>query len=300
MGKHRTEAGLKLREAMFLNGILFNSEVWHGVTNAQITSLEAIDNSLLRGILGAHKSTPKAFLHLETGTMPLRWLIAQRRINYLKHILTRNEKELIKKVFKAQKKNPTKGDFVTLVETDLKKLGLTYEEVASETMTSTMLKTKLKNNAKTAALSELLQDQSRSTKTQNLKYDKLEIQDYLKSDILSREEAIMLTAIRSKCVKGIRTDFKNMEKCIHCPLKCDQDQPAEDTHEHLLSCNKLCGSNVPLEFIYGSTVEQSMIAASILGLMRERTKKLEEKEQSNQCCLPGVNLDQCSLGATTV
>ena len=96
LGKHRIEVGLKLREAMFINGILFNSEVWHGVTNAQITSLEAQDNSLIRGILGAHKGTPKAFLHL-------RWVIAQRRINYLKHILSRTEDELIKKVLRAQK-----------------------------------------------------------------------------------------------------------------------------------------------------------------------------------------------------
>ena len=70
--------GLKLREAMFLNGILFNSKVWHGVTSAQIASLEAIDNSLLRGIFGAHKGTPKAFLYLETRTMPRRCIIAQR------------------------------------------------------------------------------------------------------------------------------------------------------------------------------------------------------------------------------
>ena len=214
-----------------MNGILFNSEVWHGVTCAQIASLEAIDNSLLRGILGAHKGTPKAFLHLKTGTIPLGWIIAQRRINYLKHILTRNEKELIKKVLKTQKEKPTKGDFVTLVEMDLKKLGMTYEEVAADNMTPKMLKTKLKNNAKSAALNQLLQEKSKSTKMQNMKYNKLEIQDYLKSDKFLREEAIMLTALRSKCVKGIRTDFKNMEKCIHCPLKCSENDSSEDTHE---------------------------------------------------------------------
>ena len=93
--------------------------------SAQIASLEAIDNSLLRGILGAHKGAPKAFLYLETGTIPLRWIIAKRRINYLKHTLKRNEKELINKVLKAQKETPTMGDFVTLVEMDLKNFGLT-------------------------------------------------------------------------------------------------------------------------------------------------------------------------------
>ena len=58
-GKHRVEVGLRLREAMLLNGMLFNSEVWHGVTNAQIASLEAVDQTLLRGILNAKKRNTK-------------------------------------------------------------------------------------------------------------------------------------------------------------------------------------------------------------------------------------------------
>ena len=112
----------------------------------------------------------------------------------------------------------------------------------------------------------------------------------------------MLTALRSKCVKGIRSDFKSMQKCIHCPLNCNAKDPAEDTHEHILNCTKLSGSNVPLEFIHGSTVEQSSISTSFSALMRERSRILEDKDDPNQCCLPGANLDQCSLnqGATTV
>ena len=89
-----------------------------------------------------------------------------------------------------------------------------------------MLKAALKNNAKTAAFGELLKNISKSTKAQNLKFNKLEIQDYLKSDKFTTEEAGMLTALRSKCVKGIRSDFKSMQKCIHCPLNCDAKDPA--------------------------------------------------------------------------
>ena len=29
LGKYRVEVGLQLRQAMFINGVLFNSEVWH-------------------------------------------------------------------------------------------------------------------------------------------------------------------------------------------------------------------------------------------------------------------------------
>ena len=39
LGKHRVDVALRLREAMFLNGILHNSEAWHGVTDAHIAHL---------------------------------------------------------------------------------------------------------------------------------------------------------------------------------------------------------------------------------------------------------------------
>ena len=116
---------------MLINGILFNSEAWHSVTNAQIAKLECVDNALLRGILQAHSKTPSEFLHLETGTVPLRWIISQRRINYLRHIMSRSDEELIKKVFLAQKDQPTRGDFVKLVEKDLSDLGLSFEDITS-------------------------------------------------------------------------------------------------------------------------------------------------------------------------
>ena len=116
---------------MLINGILFYSEAWHSVTNAQIVKLEAVDNTLLGGILQAHSKTPSEFLHLETGTVPLRWIISQRRINSLRHIMSRNDDELIKKVFLAQKDKPTRGDFVKLVEKDLSDLGLSLEDITS-------------------------------------------------------------------------------------------------------------------------------------------------------------------------
>ena len=125
---------------MLINGILFNSEAWHSVTIAQIAKLEATDKALLRGIISAHNKTPKEFLHLETSTVPLKWIIMQRRINYMRHILGRNENELVKKVYLAQKVKPTSGDFVKLVETDLAELELTYEEAISAGFTKQIIK----------------------------------------------------------------------------------------------------------------------------------------------------------------
>ena len=54
--------------------------------------------------------------------------------------IRRVNSELIKQVFLAQQENPTKGDFVKLVEKNLQELGLTYEQVTSNDMTKLKLK----------------------------------------------------------------------------------------------------------------------------------------------------------------
>ena len=54
LGTHRIEAGLHMRNGMFLNGILTNSEVWIGLRDTYYEELEQVDEYLLRGILKAH------------------------------------------------------------------------------------------------------------------------------------------------------------------------------------------------------------------------------------------------------
>ena len=49
--RHRTEIGLKLRQAMFLNHVLFNCETWHNIKDADIADLNLIDNQLLRYVV---------------------------------------------------------------------------------------------------------------------------------------------------------------------------------------------------------------------------------------------------------
>ena len=119
LGHWYVPSGLRLRQAMLINGIMFNSEVWHSVTDRDMEILEKVDESLLRGILSAHAKTPKETLYLETKSVPLRYIIKSRRVMYLHSILTRSENELIKRVFEVQRCEMTKGDFLELVMKDI-------------------------------------------------------------------------------------------------------------------------------------------------------------------------------------
>ena len=91
LGKHKIQMGLHLRQAMLINGMLFNSEAWHCVNKIHVEMLEEVDTFFLRSLLKSHSKTSIIFLHLETATWPIRFIIASRRLNYLHNILKRKE-----------------------------------------------------------------------------------------------------------------------------------------------------------------------------------------------------------------
>ena len=119
-GSHKIQAGLRMRNSMLINGILTNSEVWYGISDDDIKQLEQVDEYLLRELLKAHSKTPIEALYQETGSIPLRFIIKNRRLNYLYHILSRDKNELISKVLLSQEQNPIKKRFYVNSESRLK------------------------------------------------------------------------------------------------------------------------------------------------------------------------------------
>ena len=119
---------------MLLNGMLFNSEAWHNISEEEIKMLEKVDEYLLRSLVKGHSKLPVEFLYLEAGAIPVRFLISCRRILYLWTILQRDENELVKRVFRAQQDEVLPGDFVQLVQADLKLIGAETNEMHIQQM----------------------------------------------------------------------------------------------------------------------------------------------------------------------
>ena len=99
LGICRTEIGLNLRRTLSINGVLFNSEVWHGLKISDIDVLNVIDHHILRYICGAHAKHQLSFLYFEAGSFPLVYIIASRCLIYLRNILNRDNNELVKRVY---------------------------------------------------------------------------------------------------------------------------------------------------------------------------------------------------------
>ena len=51
LGQYKMEIGLKLRQAMLINSMLFNSEAWHDFSEKEIRILEEVDEHLLRSLV---------------------------------------------------------------------------------------------------------------------------------------------------------------------------------------------------------------------------------------------------------
>ena len=47
---------------------------------------------------------------IETAKLPIRYIISKRRLMYLREIMSRNNNELIKKVYSVQKLKPVRQD----------------------------------------------------------------------------------------------------------------------------------------------------------------------------------------------
>ena len=110
LGNRRIEAGLALRSAWFLNGCLFNSEVWSGFSPQDLHDLEVIDHKILKLVLGAQSKVPSEMLYLETNVLPIKNVISARRVLYYHTIMKRNKNELIREVYSAMNDDPVKGD----------------------------------------------------------------------------------------------------------------------------------------------------------------------------------------------
>ena len=87
LGQHMMEIGLQLRQAMLLNGILYNREAWHDISDDDIKVLESIDEHMLRSLVKAHSKTPLEFLYMKTASTPIRHIVSCRRLLYLQKIL---------------------------------------------------------------------------------------------------------------------------------------------------------------------------------------------------------------------
>ena len=229
-GPYFFQTALVLRESLLLNSILLNSESWYNLTTADIKELEHIDNVLHRRILETPVSTPISILHLELGTLPIKYLIKRRRLLYLQYILKQDKDSLMYKVFEAQSRNPQKGNWVLQIIDDINKvdLQLTFEEIKS--MSKYSYNGKVKKAIRKSAFNWLIADKDKPRsgnppKGSNLHYDQFKMQDYFLPNTMTIKQCNLLFSLRgcnyrhsySSLTSQVCEDPANLDSQLHIP-----------------------------------------------------------------------------------
>ena len=170
-------------------------------------------------------------------------------------------------------------------------LNVTLEQV--EKSSKDELKKILKTNATIAGLTALKHKQVKHKKIKHIKYESLRLQPYPRSPVI-QQEAQTISALRSKCVRTVRTNFSKMYKNrIDCPLQCNKEAPQVDTQEHLLTCSRIKIQNpdsIRIHDVFVDLKDQEHVGILISKILRERTRLLELETS-----LPGAILGQSAL-----
>ena len=180
-----------------------------------------------------------------------------------------------------------RGDWALLVQEDIASLGLalTFDDVAR--MSGNALKSKLKVAVKCAAFKYLTELQQSHSKSKNLIYSDLKLQDYLRSGGSGTiDQKAQLFQIRSRML-DLKTNFKSTQENILCSL-CDK---AEETQPHLLSCGALTShslirSDRPVPVYEDIYVEDASRVETIGWLLMEKFDLFKKfKENPDAHCI---------------
>ena len=278
-GKQYFKVGTILRDSLLVSSMLFNSEAWYHLTNAELDLLETVDLSLLRQMLKAPKGTPKEMIYLELGLVPFRDLIRGRRLGFLHSILHEDSKSLVNKFFQTQLKHRTKKDWVTTVLDDLDYLNikeLDFQTIKNIKQTEYMKIIKQKVREKSF---EKLENLKKShTKVEDVEHSCIVMQKYLQPNTtkITKDEAQLIFKLRCKV-----TEAKVNLKGTYDNLECGACGISEETQQHIIECKELNKNKKSENIIYSKILNGTVIEKlKIAKLFRENYDKLEKMKNS--------------------
>ena len=103
MEKNTYRATILLRQSLLLGSMLSNSEIWINITKLDLDLLEKPVAMVHRNILSDHGNPSKVFMFLELGTIPVRFVMMEKRLKFLRYILNESITSMIRQVYEVQK-----------------------------------------------------------------------------------------------------------------------------------------------------------------------------------------------------
>lgn len=223
-GEKYFHIALSLREAMFLNGILTNADVWYHFTKNDPKELEIVDRLLLQKILSVPDSTPNEALYLETGCIDIDTVIKGKRVNFLQYLIKEKEETMLSKVFKAQWDRPVRGDRTIQARADLDDLNIPGTLEYLKEISTVSFKDLVRKKCKDYALEKFLKLKTKHSKLDNLEYKEIRLQNYLELKDIDVEDSKILIGWRLRMTKLIANYGDSERKCPLCQAHYDSQE----------------------------------------------------------------------------
>ena len=222
-------------------------------------------------------------VHLELGTLPVRYILMTRHVMFLQYILKEDKNSLLSKFLMAQIEETLKGDWWEMLLNDISELRLDYSLHEIRMMSKTKFKTLVKEAASTKAFEWLVEEKLKMSKVKHINHNSLEIQKYLSSGNLNVEQRKFLMHARCRMLT-LRVNYKHMQDTTSCPLCSSPPSLGEvlhqDCQEHLLSCQslrsgtELVPDNLNYSDIFGKDIKRQEIATIVLNIKYKMRKQL--------------------------
>ena len=217
--------------------------------------MEKLDTQLLRYIFEVPNSAPVASLYLESGCVRIRNIIRGRRINFLHHLANIKKDDMLYKFFKCQWDHPCPKDWTVQVMSDLRDVGLPESMEFLTSKSEKVFKKNVKAKIKIFEFSNLLQE--RKSKTINLKYSHLKMQDYLLLKNMNKKETIILFKFRTR-MAPFRENFKAKSFSSTCPF-CFSHIDSQEESFNCSALNKMIMIRGKYEEIFSDTFSKDLI-----------------------------------------
>ena len=197
---------------------------------------------------------------------------------YLHYIMTSPKNEMLYRVFKAMMRNPSKGDWIELVQKDLidYEIGESFEQIGK--IKAETFKKKVKKAGRKYSFNKLITEKLKHKKGNLLKYSELKIQNYLISDNFTTKESKFLFKIRTHMLNvkaNFKEKYKNDSQSEEEYLRCDLCSKHIDNQENLLICESLdISENIEYKDMFSTNVKIAAVATrKYRKLWRQREKE---------------------------
>ena len=266
-GEHFFTIAMVLRDSMFINGILTNSEVWYGLKKSEVKALEDLDLCLLRKIFSTKVSCPKEALYLESGIISIGTIIKSRRIKYFHYLINLDETKMLSQFFNTQLEFEMKNDWTSQVKQDFIDLGVSMDKAYLQSKSSESFKKIVKIRAEEYELDRL--NSCKGSKTRNLKHRKLEMKFYLRN--LSPRVAKLVFSYRTRMAQ-----FSENYRSAGGPSLCPLCQTHLDNQQMAFTCpelKELLNKEGKYEFIFEENIPKKTVENLII-IENQRQSKI--------------------------